>query len=226
MPGQLAADLVIVAKGAGLPCRALLTDMNQCLGNTAGNALEVREAIDFLTGRRREKRLETVTLALAAELIELSGLTMTKQEARKKIDQVLDDGRAAERFQQMVSALGGPHDLLDQPARHFPDAPIRRPVMLDHLGFIGEIDTRALGLAIVQLGGGRSHPDDRIDHRVGLSDVLKLGDDVSDRTPFAQVHAANDGDADLAIRQIRNAIKTSETPVPTASPTLESIVNS
>ena len=157
---KLADELVTVANAAGLPCRALLTDMNQCLGHTAGNALEVAEAIDVLTGQVANQRLKTVTLELAAELIELAGMAKTRQEAKAMAEQALDDGRAAVSFQRMVTALGGPNDLLDKPGHYLPKARIKRPVLLKESGYISKIDTRALGLAIIQLGGGRKTPED------------------------------------------------------------------
>jgi thymidine phosphorylase len=203
----LATELVTVAEGAGLPCRALLTDMNQCLSRTAGNALEVREAIDVLTGKNTEPRLVAVTLALAADLIQLGGLATTKEDAMDRAESALNDGRAADCFQQMVAALGGPGDLLEKPERHLAVAPVKRPVALDEGGFITEIDTRLLGLAIIQLGGGRTRPEDEIDHAVGLSEIQGLGAEVGTARPFALVHANSDDAADQAVRRIRTAIK-------------------
>jgi thymidine phosphorylase len=165
---KLAASLVEVAAGAGLPCRALLTDMGQCLGRSAGNALEVREALDLLAGRVADPRLKDITLALAATLLELGGLAAGAEKARQMAAAALAEGRAAEHFMRMVVALGGPGDLLDHPARHLPAAKIRLPVLLDAAGYIQTVDARALGLAVVGLGGGRQLPDDRIDHAVGL----------------------------------------------------------
>ncbi|MEZ5935004.1 MAG: thymidine phosphorylase [Alphaproteobacteria bacterium] len=219
---RLAADLVAVAEGAGLPCRAVLTDMNRCLGHTAGNALEVREAIDFLTGRKREQRLATVTLTLAARLAELGGLADSADAALLMLQRALDDGSAAERFQRMVATLGGPADLLDQPERHLAAAPLRRPAALDVEGFVQRIDVRALGLAIIELGGGRTRPEDAIDHRVGLSDVLGLGDRVDKDRPFAIVHAADEADAARAIDRLCAAVTVgAEPPSSAMSPIVE-----
>src|SRR5919106_1514023 len=125
---ELARTLVEVANGAGLPCRAVLTDMDQCLGHSAGNALEVHEAIDFLTGRRKDPRLHEVTMALAAELLLLGGLAADIADARQRAERALDSGAAAERFARMVDALGGPPDLLERPARHLAACNVRRPV--------------------------------------------------------------------------------------------------
>src|SRR5688572_25346172 len=105
---KLAEALVEVAKGAGLNTVALLTDMDEVLGTTAGNALEVRESVDHLTGARREPRLHEVTVALAAAALVQSRLAPDEDTAHSQIESVLDDGRAAETFGRMVSALGGP----------------------------------------------------------------------------------------------------------------------
>ena len=220
---RLAEDLVAVAEGAGLRCRAVLTDMNQCLGSTAGNALEVGEAIAFLTGKWREPRLESVTLGMAARLAALGGLAETADKAVPALQHALEDGRAAERFQQMVTALGGPSDLIDHPGKHLLEAPICRPAVIGE-GYISEVDTRALGLLIVELGGGRTRPDDGIDYRVGLSSVLGIGDKVEPDQPVAMIHAASDADADRALQRLRAAV-TIEDDAPAAAmpPVIEKI---
>jgi thymidine phosphorylase len=202
---ELARTLVEVANGAGLRCSALLTDMNQCLGRTAGNALEVREAIEVLTGRGGEPRLREVALALAAELLVLGGV-VAEQDAAPRVERALDSGDAAERFARMVAALGGPEDLLEQPERHLPEAPVRQPVHLEQAGIVGAIDARALGLAVVGLGGGRRRATDTIDPRVGLAEVRGIGEPVGPDAPFAVVHAATERDAADAIEMLRNAV--------------------
>ena len=202
---SLAGDLVTVAEGAGLPCRAVLTDMNQCLGQTAGNALEVRETLDLLTGKSQEPRLAAVTMALAVRLAELGGLAASANEAEAMLTKALEEGRAAERFQKMVTALGGPSDLIDHPEKHLPEAPVQRPVDLGE-GFISAIDARSLGIAIIELGGGRTRPDDDIDPRVGFSNVLDIGDKVEKNRPFAVVHAASEADVERAVDRLRAAV--------------------
>src|SRR5690606_31514120 len=139
---ELACTLVEVANGAGLRCAALLTDMNQCLGRTAGNAPEVREANEVLTGKSAEPRLREVALALAAELVVLGGV-VANEAAAVTVARALDSGEAAVRFARMVAALGGPRDLLEWPERHLAQAPVRRAVHLEQSGFVAAIDTRA-----------------------------------------------------------------------------------
>ena len=216
---SLARTLVEVANGAGLPCRAMLTDMDQCLGHSAGNALEVHEAIELLAGRRKDPRLHEVTLALSAELLLLGGLADDRGEARVRVAHALDSGGAAERFARMVDALGGPHDLLERPACHLPAAAVQRPVHLPVHGTIEGIDVRALGLAIIALGGGRTNPAHAIDHTVGLTEVLGPGDEVGEQRPFAIVHARSEHDAAAAAQAIAAAVRVGEaTPrAPTAA---------
>jgi thymidine phosphorylase len=216
---QLARTLVEVANGAGLRCAALLTDMNQCLGRTAGNALEVHEAIDVLRGGPAESRLREVTLALAAELLVL-GSVVEEKAAAAAVARALDSGAAAERFARMVVALGGPGDLLERPERHLPEAPVRQAVHLERSGTIAGIDARALGLAVVGLGGGRRRVTDAIDPRVGLAEVRGIGEPVGPDAPFAIVHAASESDASAAAQLLRDAVDMAETPPAIFRPTI------
>ena len=202
----LAESLVQVARGAGLRCAALITDMNQVLGTTAGNALEVREAIDFLVGTNplaREPRLLEVTLALAARLLHLGGLAGSLEAARHAATQALASGAAAERFARMVAALGGPQDVLHD--AQLPTAPVQCDVAATQPGFVTHIDTRALGLAVVALGGGRQRPGDAVNPSVGLSHVLALGARVDAGEPLARVHAADAATAQAAQHAVLRA---------------------
>ncbi len=185
----LARSLVDVACGAGLPARALITDMGQVLGDTAGHALEVREAIDYLTGRRREPRLHQVTLALTAHLLCLGGLAADLAAAQALAQRALDSGAAAERFARMVAALGGPADALADTGMG--SAPVQCDVPAPAAGVLLAADVRAIGLAVGALGGGRSRPGDRIDPRVGFSHVQPLGTALQAGEPMARVHAAS-----------------------------------
>jgi thymidine phosphorylase len=181
---ELAETLVEVAQGAGMRCDALLTDMDQVLGRTAGNALEVREAIAFLKGEPVEPRLERVTYDLARVLV-------------PDPERVIADGSAAERFAGMVAALGGPADILERDP--LPQAPVRLEVPGD--GPVTRIDVREVGLAVLELGGGRTREDQPIDHAVGLSDVLGIGEEG----PVCTVHARDDASAQRAAERIRRA---------------------
>lgn len=208
----LASSLVQVARGAGLPARALITDMNQVLGRTAGNALETREAIRWLTGAEREPRQTELTLALAAEMLVLGGLCADAATARARAEAALAGGDAAERFARMVAAQGGPADVLRD--AQLPQAPLRRPVPAPRAGVVAAIDVRALGLAVVALGGGRRLPGERIDPRVGLAQVRALGDVMRAGEPLAVVHAADARGADEAERAVLAAFTLADEAAP------------
>jgi len=203
---DLASNLIEVATLAGLECRALITDMNQPLANSAGNALEMMEAIEFLRGGYREPRLEDVILSLGSELLLLGGLAKNQKSARIMLDEVIDTGMAAERFARMVSMQGGPADLIEHPAKHLSAAPVVRALAAADDGGIEFMDTRAIGMAVVTLGGGRKLADDIIDHRVGFSDFCLIGDTVNKGDPLVTVHAADETSWQIAVQTLSEAI--------------------
>ena len=189
----LAESIVSVANGAGLPTVGLLTDMNQVLGRTAGNAVEVREAIDYLKNHNVDKRLHEVTVALTAELLVLGRLAKDVPEARQKIEAVLKSGAAAEHFAKMVSLLGGPADLMEKPEKHLRAAPFVKDFYPVQKFKISAIDTRAIGIGIVEIGGGRARPADAIDHAVGLTHAAQIGEEVGQGArPLATIHAKDE----------------------------------
>jgi thymidine phosphorylase len=201
----LARSIVDVANGAGLKTAALITDMNQALGRNVGNALEVIEAIDYLTGKARDPRLHAATLALAGELLALGGLAESAEAGRQKAEAALGGGKAAEIFGRMVAALGGPNDLMQKPAAHLKAAPVVKPCFATTNGTIIQIDARAIGVAVVALGGGRRRAEDKIDHRVGFSEVLGIGEQAGSDRPLALVHAASEAAAEAASSELRAA---------------------
>ena len=202
---ELAESIVAVGNGAGMQTSALLTDMNESLAPCAGNALEVRCAIDYLTGRARPARLHEVTLALCADMLVLGGLAGTAAKARVKLLAALASGAAAERFARMVSALGGPSDLVEQVGRHLEQAPFIVPAPAPKAGFASACNCRGLGLAVVGLGGGRRRPGDGIDFAVGLSGLAELGQPIAAGQPLAMVHARTQDAARQAIREVQQA---------------------
>lgn len=201
----LATSLVEVANGAGLNTSALLTDMNEPLASAAGNAVEVENAVDFLTRRKSDKRLERVTLALAADMLQASGIAPSHQQGLARAEDALRSGRAAETFGRMVSVLGGPKDFVDDCRKYLPQAPVRVPVKIDAKGFVGAIATREIGLAVVESGGGRTRPRDPIDHAVGLTALLPVGAEIDKDEPLAIVHAQTDVEAERAAAAVRAA---------------------
>ena len=216
---ELADNLVQVAASAGLPTRALITDMNQVLGSTAGNALEMREAIDFLSGAACEPRLLEVSLALAAQMLELAGLAPNLREAERRARQALDSGAAAERFARMVAGLGGPKNVLSARFAGLAKAPVVIDITAPRAGFVAAMDTRAIGLAVIALGGGRLRASDAVDARVGFSHVQPIGTQVQHGDALARVHARSRGDAMAAQSQLLAAIAIADTSAP-ATPTV------
>lgn len=207
---ELAASIAQVGRGAGLATTALLTAMDQPLAPCAGNAIEVRCVIEILAGTRRHERLTDVTLALGAEMLQSAGLAGSDEAARELLDDALRTGRAAERFAQMVAALGGPTDLLEHADRHLAAAPCRRVVHAPHDGIVRTIDVRALGMAVVALGGGRTRASDAIDPSVGLDALVPLGRHVRAGETIAIIDARRDGDAERAAAMVERAIDIGE----------------
>ncbi len=223
MARELAQSLVQVAQGAGLPTRALITDMNQVLGHSCGNAVEMREAIDFLTGRYRDARLLEVSCALGAQMLLLGGLATDVEDARRQLERALASGAAAERFARMVGALGGPADLIERPDFHLPAAPVQTPVLAPQSGWIRGMQTRNIGLLVIELGGGRRHAADGIDHRVGLSEVAGVGQHVEAGQVIARVHAADAQAAAQAGQSLLRALTFAESPCASSSAIVEMV---
>ncbi|TBL60918.1 thymidine phosphorylase [Hafnia paralvei] len=202
----LAQSIVGVANGAGCKTTALLTDMNQVLASSAGNAVEVRESVQFLTGEYRNPRLLEVTMALCVEMLISGNLAADQQDARNKLQAVLDNGKAAEVFGRMVAAQGGPADFVERYDSHLPKATLSKPVFAEHSGIITAMDTRELGMSVVGLGGGRRRATDSIDYSVGLTDMVRLGDNVDAQRPLAIVHASDEASWQQAAQAVRSAI--------------------
>ncbi|MGQ2907667.1 MAG: thymidine phosphorylase [Aliihoeflea sp.] len=206
---ELATSLVEVANGAGLPTTALITDMNAPLASAAGNAVEVRNAVEFLTGAHRDRRLEDVTLALAAEMLMSSGIASTPQEATARAQDALASGAAAERFGRMVNELGGPADFVEKMDGYLPKAAVERPVLAGEAGFIADIATRDIGLAVVELGGGRRRAEDKVDPTVGITRIVTPGERVEKGAMLGLVHGRSEFEAEQAAETLRRSIRIS-----------------
>ncbi len=206
----LAQALVEVANGAGCRTRALITDMNAPLAPAAGNALEVAVAVDFLTGRAVDPRLWEVTCALGAEALVLAGLSQDVEQGSVMMQEAFRSGRAAEWFARMVAGLGGPVDFVERANSYLAPAPVVVPVPAPQGGVVTGYHTRALGLAVIGLGGGRRQVTDEIDPRVGLSEIAPLGTAVDDGDPLALVHAADGAAAAEAVAAVRAACRIGE----------------
>ena len=224
MAQALARSIVNVAEGAGLPTHALITDMDQVLGTTCGNALEMHEALAFLCGDAREPRLLEVTRMLSAELLLIGGLADKLGEALAKVDAALADGRALERFARMVAALGGPADFVERADAYLPKAPVQRVLTATRGGWIGGMATREIGLLVVELGGGRRQASDAVDHRVGLSGMVAIGRRVEAGEPLAAVHAADQASAAAACEKLASLIRIVDTELALSPVLIERIV--
>lgn len=204
---DLAKSLVEVANGAGLKTGALITDMNEPLASAAGNGLEVRNAVDFLTGAHQDWRVREVTLSLCAELVFMTGKATTRDAGRMLAVAALDSGRATERFSTMVHALGGPGDFVERVDAYLAPAPIVRDVFATGQGTVAAIDTRGVGMAVVALGGGRATPTDTIDHTVGFDHLRGIGAQVDSQTPIARIHARDEASAADAEARLKAAYR-------------------
>ena len=197
---ELAETLVSIGAGAELPITALITDMDSVLGTTAGHSLEVIEAVDYLTGRgARDARLHDVTIALAAEMLLLGKLVRDIDDGRDEAQRALESGCAADAFGRMVAALGGPADFLERAESYLPAAPVVKPVVARRSGFVVAMNTRDIGLELIDLGGGRRHTSDAIDPAVGFSRFVQAGAKIAKGDTLALVHAANDAAANAAV---------------------------
>lgn len=207
-PGEakrLARSLVDGANGAGCKTSARLTDMEQPLARAAGNALECRNALEFLNGVNQDPRLREVTLSLGGELLCLGGLVESSSEGETKIDQVIGSGQATERFARMVFALGGPNDLVENYSRHLPEAPFLYDLVAKENGFISGIDLRAVGQVVIELGGGRKQQDDILDLSVGLDQISGLGQAVQSGDLLCRIHAKDEESAHLVSKNLLSA---------------------
>ena len=218
---ELANSIIGTAAKAGLKTHAVITDMNEVLGTTAGNALEIEESILYLRDERRDPRLDEVTLSLCAEMLVVGGLETDREKARSRCDAAVSSGRAAEIFARMVHALGGPADIVDDYSGHLAKAPVVRAVRAE--GFVTGVDTRAIGNAIIELGGGRRKVGEALDLSVGFSNIAPVGTALDGDTPLAVVHAASDSAADKAEQNLLAACELGESP-PESRPVIGEIL--
>ena len=221
MARELATDIVAVGGELGLPVAALITDMSQVLGRTAGNALEVLETVQYLRGDFQDQRLHDVTIGLGAELLVLSGAAADREQGARRMNEALTGGAAAERFARMLVALGGPADFVDNPQKYMPVATEIIPVYPQTDGVVTAIDIRSVGNAVVELGGGRRLVEDPLDYRVGLDSVKAPGEFVSCSEPLAIIHAADKNSAAKAAARLQQAFSVGDTAGPAEAVILE-----
>ncbi len=202
----LAKSIVDVANYAGCQTTALLTDMNQVLASSAGNAVEVREAVQYLRGENVNPRLYAVNMALCEQLLINGKLAKDKAEANAKLQSALDSGKAAEYFAKMVAAQGGPTDFVENYDNYLAKANVVKPVFANGVGTLTAMDTRSIGVAVIGLGGGRRVATDEIDVSVGFDKILPLGTLIEKDTPLAVIHAKDENSWRAAADAFLNAV--------------------
>jgi len=186
---------------------AIITDMSQVIGHTAGNALEVMEAIDYLTGKNQEPILHELVTTICAEMLVKGQLANDFNIGLSMVENVLSTGKAAEVFAKMVSALGGPDDLMENPKKYLAKAQIIQPIYAQQEGYISAMDTRMIGMGVVELGGGRRMATDTIDYSVGFSQFKHVGDKVGLDTPIAFVHASSQDGVEFGTATVLKNVK-------------------
>ncbi|TAH14163.1 MAG: thymidine phosphorylase [Curvibacter sp.] len=210
MAQELAQTLVTVANGAGLPTRACITDMNQVLGDSCGNALEILEAVAFLRGERQEPRLLEVTRHLCTHMLLIGQLATDEADAHQQLDAALRSGKALEHLARMVTALGGPADFCERPHDHLEPAPVQMEVYARQSGWVSGMATRDIGLLVIELGGGRRKASDTIDPRVGFSQFVQIGQRVEVGDRLAIVHGADAASTQMACQQLPGLIQVTD----------------
>jgi thymidine phosphorylase len=215
----LADSISSVANGAGVKTQAIITDMNQVLGATAGNAVEMYETVKYLTGKQREPRLHQVVQSLASAMLINAKLAKDKADSLAKIENVLSSGKAAEVFAQMVAALGGPNDFIENPWDSMPKANVITEIKASEHGYLSQMNTRDVGMSVVGLGGGRTAPTQKVDHSVGFDRILPLGVKVNRGDVIARVHAKDNESAKVASEQYQKAMSYTEK-APVVSPVI------
>jgi thymidine phosphorylase len=218
---KLAESIIATAASANLKTHVLVTDMNQVLGRTAGNALEIAETISYLRNEQREARLDAAVLGLCAEMLIVTGIETDRAVATKRCDEAVTSGRALEIFGKMVAALGGPADFIENSAAHLASAPVVRPVHA--AGYLQTVNTRGVGNAIIELGGGRHRVGEVLDMSVGFSEIAAIGTLLDQETPLAVIHATTEDDAAQA-QALLLAACTTGAEVPQETPVITEIL--
>ena len=200
----LAHAMVGVGTARGLAVTAVLSAMDRPLGRTVGNALEVREAVECLTGGGPGDLRELVT-ELAAEMALAGGLVHDLAEGRRRSEEALAGGGALERFRRLVAAQGGTMDLARE-GYGLPVAPVTETVAANRDGVVAAINSRALGYGVIPMGGGRTRQDQDIDPRVGFELKVRVGCRVSHGDPLAVVHGGSEDDLFIGARVVNEAV--------------------
>ena len=206
----LAKSLVTVSNESGCKTTALVTDMNQPLSQSIGNSLEVLAAIDILKGRSKDYRLLEVTNSLGVSILCSSNICKNKKEAQSLISSVLSSGKAAEKFSQMISELGGANDFFEKPKNYLTPSNIQKNVCCKKSGYVKKINTKNLGNILILLGGGRQKVEDDIDFSVGMKLLIELGTYVEKNQPICTLYARDQESFNIAEKEIIESFEIGE----------------
>lgn len=220
---ELAKSIVNVANMAGTKTKAIITDMNQVLGRNVGNATEVLEAVEYLKGQKVDARMHEINMALCADLLVSSNLAKNEKQAKEKLQESIDSGKALEIFGKMVHALGGPIDFIENYETYLPKAKIIRPIYSQTEGYVVSMDTRKIGLSIIEMNGGRKHPDDKLDLATGFSDFCQIGDPITKNKPLAIAHVQTEEQFKTAEEELNLLINLTTNKPQKKSPILDRI---
>jgi len=209
---ELASAMVEIGQAMGKGVRALLTGMDQPLGRAVGNAVEVAESIACLKGDGPDDLME-VTYALGEEMLVLGGVASDTAEARGKLEAVVADGSALAKFGEIVAAQGGDMAIIDDPAEVLPQSQQSIPLVASQAGIVQDVDAMEVALAALRLGAGRAKAEDAVNHAVGITNLVKVGETVEEGQPLAVIHADDDEAWAAAEVRLRDSIKIGETPI-------------
>lgn len=204
----LAETMVQIGNSVGRNTMAVISDMNQPLGNAIGNALEVEEAIDTLKGEGPEDLTE-LCLVLGSQMVYLAELAPSLEEARKMLEENIENGKALEKFKSFVQAQGGNPEVADHPKEILPQADLKIEVKADKAGVISKVNADELGVAAMLLGAGRETMESELDLAAGLMLHKKIGDPVEKDETMVTIYS-NKEDVDASIKKIKDNIEISE----------------
>ena len=206
----LAKSLVTVSNESGCKTTALVTDMNQPLSQSIGNSLEVLAAIDILNGSSKDYRLLEVTNSLGVSILCSSNICKNKKEAQLLISSVLSSGKAAEKFSQMISELGGANDFFEKPKNYLTPSNIQKNICCKQSGYVKKINTKKLGNILILLGGGRQKVEDDIDFSVGMKLLIELDTYVEKNQPICTLYARDEESFNIAEKEIIESFEIGE----------------
>ena len=206
----LAKSLVTVSNESGCKTTALVTDMNQPLSQSIGNSLEVLAAIDILKGSSKDYRLLEVTNSLGVSILCSSNICKNKKEAQSLISSVFSSGKAAEKFSQMISELGGANDFFEKPKNYLTPSNIQKNVCCKKSGYVKKINTKNLGNILILLGGGRQKVEDDIDFSVGMKLLIELDTYVEKNQPICTLYARDEESFNIAEKEIIESFEIGE----------------